>query len=241
MIRLKTLSVLVGVLFTLAISATPASAIFVSTNGSTQGVGHALKSGEFKYANQGTVTCEAKTIEGKWQIQTAGQIKEHQVNGKQEIAKEGPHLNIQIKNWGTCTAKIGAGESLPAKVKPCELQLVQSEKGSLSATGGVVTPCLIKVGPEKPTCEIQVPAGMEKSPESGVGINVGLKSNVLENIKGVGLKGKSAINAGGQGQLAGEGIYAESLSGHSLCTLKPVTEEATLEGLEVEAVGVEAL
>jgi hypothetical protein len=238
MSRLKTLSVLAGIIASLAISVTPAYAVFKSKNGSTQGTGHAILSGSFKYASQGTVECEPKTIEAKWQIQTAGQIKEHQINGKQEPTTEGPHLNIQIKNWGTCKAII-SGSTLPANVKPCELQLVQTAKGVLTATGGVVTPCIVKAGePTKPTCEIQIPAGIETAAESGVGINVGLKENTLKNTA-AGLLGKTNITGGGQGQLAGEGIYAESLAGHSLCPLKPVTEEATLSGLEVEAEGVE--
>ncbi|HEY7831712.1 MAG TPA: hypothetical protein VIC06_14210 [Solirubrobacteraceae bacterium] len=238
--RLKTLSVLTGLLAVLAISATPASAWFKSTT--STGTAKIIVSGEFNYAGQGKIKCPASEIKASWAIQTAGQIKEHQVNGKQELATVGPHLNLVVANWGpNCVAEIGttkiaAGE---ISVKACELQLVQ-EKGSFVATGGVVTPCLVKIGKGvKPLCEIQVPAGMETSAESGKGINVGLSKGTLEN-KGANIFGKVNAESGGTGQLAGEGIYAQSVGTNALCTLKKVTEEAKLTGVEGELEGVKA-
>jgi hypothetical protein len=238
--RLKTLSVLVGLLAVLAISATPASAWFKATT--STGTATVLTSGEFKYAKQGTIKCPAKEILAKWAIQTAGQIKEHQVNGKQELTTFGPHLNLDVTSWGpNCVAEIGgtkiaAGEIV---VSECELQVVQA-KGSFVATGGVVKGCLVKIGKGvKPLCVIQVPAGMETSAESGKGINVGLSKVALEN-SGTNLLAKVNAETGGTGQLAGEGIFAQSVGTNALCTLKKSTEEATLTGLEDSAAGVHA-
>jgi hypothetical protein len=237
--QLKALGVLTGLVAVLAISATPASAWFKATT--STGTATVLASGEFKYAGQGTIKCPAKEIVATWAIQTAGQIKEHQINGKQELTTFGPHLHIVVTKWGpNCiaeigTTKIGVGGVI---VKPCEFQLVQ-EKTSLVATGGVVTPCLVKIGTGSPLCEIQVPAGMETSAESGKGINVGLSKIALEN-KGTNLLGKINATSGGTGQLAGEAVFAQSVGTNPLCTLKKVTEEATLTGVEAEATGVNA-
>jgi hypothetical protein len=244
--RVKMLSILAGIIAALAVSATPALATSVqwkAINGSTSGTGHVIHSGVFKYiakgTTEGTFTCEAKGIEAEWQIQTKGQIKEHQINGKQELAKQGPQLHIQVKKWGTCEATIGSTTGLSLEIGACNFQLYLPPSGG-HPIAAVQTPCLIKAGPAKePTCEIQIPAAMEKTPESHEGINTGLKETVIENLPGKGLIGKSNITSGGQGQLPGEGIYAQSIPKHPLCPLAPVTEEATLTGLEVEAVGVE--
>ena len=230
--RFKVLSVLAGLVAVLAISATPASAWFKSTT--TTGPAKILVSGEFNYAGQGKIKCPASEIKASWAIQSAGQIKEHQVNGKQELTTFGPHQNLVVSNWGTnCVAEIGttkiaAGEIV---VKACELQVVQA-KESFVATGGVVTPCLVKIGKgAKPLCEIQVPAGMETSAESGKGINVGLSKATLEN-KGANIFGKINAESGGVGQLAGEGVYAASVGTNSLCTLKRSPKKPSLLALK---------
>jgi hypothetical protein len=233
MFKIKTLIILVGMAATVALSAAPASAWFSSTQ--SQGKIKVLNSGEFNYAGQGNVKCPAAEIEAQWHIQKTGPIKL-----QQEATTEGPHLQIQVKNWGPkCVAEIGtskiaAGE---VKVKECDFQLVQATKGSTTPTGGVVTPCLIVIGA---LCEVQIPAGMETSSESGKGINVGLSKGLIEN-KGSNILGKVNAESGGTGGLAGEGIFAESVGKNALCTLKKVTEEATLTGLEGELEGVKAV
>jgi hypothetical protein len=236
MSRLKTLTVLSSVVAMFALSATPASAWFSSTQ--SQGNAKVITSGVFNYAGQGKVTCPAKEIVAQWHIGKAAPIKV-----QQEATTEGPHLNLQVKKWGPdCTAEIGttkiaAGE---IEVKECDFQLVQ-EKGSFTPTGGVATPCLLKIGKgATPLCEIQVPAGMETSSGSGKGINVGLSKGTLEN-KGANIFGKINAEEGGTGELAGKAIFAESVGKNALCTLKKVTEESTLTSLEGELEGVKAV
>lgn len=233
MIRLKTLSLLAGMVAVLAVSATPASAWWQSA--SQSGTGKVLASGSFKYGNpsQGTVTCPKEEVKGIWSIQTKGQIKEQRVNGKQELTTFGPHLNIQVKSWGAgCTATVGstifkAGE---VEVKPCELQLVQ-QKESFTATGGVVTPCLVKIGIGVANlCEVQVPAGMEKQAGSNEGQNVGLLETKLSEV---GANQLDKVNT--------KGILAYSVGKNSLCTLTHSTNTAELVGLEFEAEGVKAV
>jgi hypothetical protein len=232
MFKIKMLTVLVGMAATFALSAAPASAWFSSTQ--SQGKIKVISSGEFNYAGQGFVKCPPSEIVAQWHIQKSGPIKV-----QQGATTEGPHLQIQVKNWGPeCEAVVGTTKVAPGEVsvKECDFQLVQV-KGSLSPTGGVVTPCLIKIGA---LCEIQVPAGMETSSESGKGINVGLSKAKLEN-KAPNIFGTVNAETGGTGELAGEGIFAESVGKNALCTLKKVTEEAKLTGLEGELEGVKAV
>src|ERR1700686_4639563 len=114
MSRLKILSVLTGTLAMLALSAAPASAIWESNNGQATGTVHVLKSGEFTYATGATVKCpNTAEIKAQWQIQGAGQIKE-----QQKITTKGPHLQIQVKEWGKCEADEDA--KLQATVSECD-------------------------------------------------------------------------------------------------------------------------
>jgi len=82
---------------------------------------------------------------------------------------------------------------------------------------------------------------MEAPQGSGKGINVGLKGVTLEN-SGNNQKDKGTVTTGGEGQRAGEGIFATA-SGAScgLFTLVAATEEATLVNLEFTAEGVKAV
>jgi len=230
MFRLKTLSILAGMIAVLAASATPASAWWESNTGQTQGTVRPIRAGEFiigKGEGEAKVTCLPEEVKAIWYLQTAGQIKEHQKNGKQELTTKGPHLHIQVKEWGKgCVTKIGK-EVLASTVSPCEFQIVQA-KESFIATGGVVTGCLLKIGS---LCEVQVPPGMEKAPESNEGINVGLKEITLENI---GKNQLDLVNVKGS-------IYANSIGKNALCPLpKPITT-GSLVGLEFEAEGVKAV
>lgn len=226
MFRLKALSLLAGIVAVLAVSASPASAWWEAAK-QLKGPIRVIQAGSFvdgEGAAKFVVKCPANEVVARWSIQTAGQIKIHEKEGKQEQTNLGPHLNIQVKSWGAnCKAKIGEAAEVKAEVKACELQLVQS-KGSFTATGGVVTECRIKAA----NCESIVPAGMEKSPESGEGINVGLKEAVLENITPNQL---DKVNV--------TGVRAEKQA-NAGCVLTTV-QKAELTGLEFEAEGVKAV
>src|SRR6202140_3225595 len=231
MSRLKTLSVIAGIFAMLALSAAPASAIWESNNGQTTGTVKILKTGEFTYSTGGaTVKCpNAAEIKVQWQIQGAGQIKE-----QQKITTKGPHLQLQVKSWGKCEAIVGTTK-LPATVSECAFQLVQ-QAGVMKATGGVSKrPCVIKAEP----CQIQVPIGMEKTQNSGTGINVGLKEIELANV-GKNQLDKVKITEGGEAQ-GGKGVFAQSTSGNPLCPLAGSSATGTLTGLEFEAEEVKAV
>ena len=99
------------------------------------------------------------------------------------------------------------------------------------ATAGISKrSCIIETG----GCQIQVPVGMEKTQNSGTGINVGLKEVELSNVDKNQLD-KAKITEGGEGQAPGAGIFAQS--GNPLCFL-PTSEEVSLTGFEFEAEGV---
>src|SRR6202140_340206 len=139
MSRLKTLSVLAGTFAMLAVSAAPASAIWESNNGQTTGTIKVIPTGEYTYSTGGaSLRCpNVAEVKAQWQIQGAGQIKE-----QQKITTKGPHLQIQVKEWGKCEASVGS--IIPAIVSECDFQLVQ-QAGSFTATGGVSKrPCVIK-------------------------------------------------------------------------------------------------
>jgi hypothetical protein len=233
MTRLNTLSILAGAIAVLAFLAAPASAIWISNSTDRTGTINILKAGEFKYPKANNIKCKNPAeIKAQWQMQGAGQIKQ-----QQKIAKEAPHLQIQVKNWGKCEID----ELLPAEISECDFQLVQQES-TLKATLGVSkTTCVINV--EKGRCVIQVPVGMEAPAGSGKGINVGLKEVELSNIGANQLdKVKITNTAGGQGQLTGEGLFATAAGPVcGILKLDPSTEEMELTGLEFEAEGVKAV
>ncbi len=232
MSRLKTLSVLGGTIAVLALSASPAAyAEWVSNNGSTRGIVTITASGSFFYPPANTVKCPASEIKAQWIIQGAGQIKQ-----QLKSTTRGPNLLIQVKNWGAnCEAEIGTiGLVKPVKITECTFRATQ-QLGSTEPTGGASTGCLVVVG--SVLCEIQVPAGMEGPQGSGKGINVGLKKIVVTK-EGNNTKGKINANEGGQGQLTGEGIFAQSVGTNALCPLAHSTEEATLTGVEGTLEGV---
>jgi len=224
MSRLKMLSVLAGTIAMLALSAAPASAIWESNNGQTTGTVKVLATGEFTYATGAFVKCpNTAEVKAQWQIQGAGQIKE-----QQKITTKGPHLQIQVKAWGKCEATVGTTK-LPATVSECDFQLVQQT--GLSATGGVSKqPCVITAEP----CKIQVPIGMEKTQNSGTGINVGLKTITLSNVNTKNQLDEVNITEGGEAQ-GGKGVFAQSTSGNPLCPLAGSSATGTLTGLKFEA------
>jgi hypothetical protein len=234
----KTLSVVVGLVAMLAISATPASAWWRSTAkpAQTQGTIAVTAHGALTDGSA-VIECPTNEIKAQWYLQTKGQIKEHQKNGKQEPTTEGPHLNIQIK-WGNktfnCKTKATGIENIATNVSACELQLVQ-QKGVLAATGGVVTTCVVTIGEgAKPLCVLAAVAGMEKQAGSNEGINVGLTTTVLENKLETNQFDKVEVEAGGKGQLGGGGIYLSQQGTNALCPVS-TNESGHLKGLEFEA------
>src|ERR1700686_1385283 len=231
MSRLKTLSVLAGTFAMLAVSAAPASAIWESNNGQTTGTIKVIATGEYTYSTGGaSLRCpNVAEVKAQWQIQGAGQIKE-----QQKITTKGPHLQLQVKEWGKCEATIGTSK-LPATVSECDFQLVQ-QAGIFTATGGVSkSPCVVKAEP----CQIQVPIGMEKTQNSGPGINVGLKTISLSG-EGKNQLDKANITEGGEAK-GGKGIFAQSTSSNPLCPLAASSATASLTGFEFEAEEVKAV
>jgi hypothetical protein len=203
MFKIKMLIGLTGIFAVLGMSATPAFAEW-QAKGQWKGPVRVTHSGSLlieEGAVKAEVSCPENEINATWSIQSKGQIKIHEKEGKQVQAKQGPHLNLQIK-WGKACVITVNGSKTAATVSECELQLVQAS-GSFKATGGVVKECIVKGA----SCEIKAPAGMEKAPESGEGVNVGLKEVELVNkgnnqfdkteIKGV------FVTAGGTGCLLG--------------------------------------
>ena len=245
MFRPKTLSILAGITAVLAFSAIPASAEFKSTMKPPQSQGNitVINSGVFE-DEKVPIKCVEKEIKGQYHIQTKGQIKEHEVGNKQKQATEGPHLIIQIKSWGKCKAVV-TGLGVPAEVKACDFQLVQrtsvgqkaAEPLVATASGGVLTTCLLKIGIKtaEPICELQIPPGMETAKESDQGINVGLEETKLEN-SGANILATVSVTKGGTGQL-GKGVRVEVVGGKKECPLT-TNENGKLTELKAELLGV---
>jgi hypothetical protein len=224
MFRLRTLTVLVGMVAALVISASPAFGAMWRANASAtkenpgEGNVNVVTPGEF--VDEGLkVKCPAKEIVATWSIQTKGQIKIHNESGKQLLTKEGPHLHIHVSSWGTCEAVIGATK-VAVSVSGCELQLaIENVK---SANGGVVTTCVIKAG----VCEVQIPPGMETKAESNQGINVGLAAISLEN------KVNNQFD-----KINVTGITGYKPPNTPNCVLHSKQENAELKGAEFEIIG----
>lgn len=229
--RLKTLSVLAGSIAMLALSATTASAEFRSTLTPAQSQGNITVLKESAVTDEGvTAKCPPAEIVGQYHIQKKGQIKQQQT-----ATTEGPHLQIQIKSWGKgCEAEL-LKSKVPVEIKPCGFQAVQRQ--TTEATGGVSEACLIKVGGEKPICELQLPVGMETAKASNQGINVGLKEIKLSN-NGGNLLSTGVLSGGGRGQLGEKGFVVQ-IPGHPLCPIK-TNENGEISGGEGEAIGVNA-
>jgi hypothetical protein len=171
MINAKLLAILAAMVAVLAVSAAPASAIFVSNTGETHGAG---KSGAMTLEGGGA-TLECSSAEGEWKIQTAGKIEEHEKGEKQQPALEGPQLYLLIKKWIGCKAKSSLIKEAKPTVKECTLHLEQVAKGETKAKGAVATECTVEVK-VLGTCTIKVPAAKESEK-----LNFGLEKNTLEN------------------------------------------------------------
>lgn len=234
MSRFKLLSILVGALTALAISATPAFAEFTSKSNPAQSMGKVkvLNSGEFKDGPNLSVKCPASEIKAIYRIQQKHQIKEQQAS-----LTTGPHLEIQVKEWGpNCKATVSGteiGATISGGTEGCRLVLEQRQavngQNPGSAAGGVLSQCTIAT--VNNVCELVVARGMETGLETGQGINVGLTKIELANN---GNNGKALVNINGGGKSqSGEGkIWVQQVPGHTLC---PVNNNFSGELLNFEA------
>jgi hypothetical protein len=225
------LSALVGLAAIVAFSATPAAAF---KSGQKQGNINVIESGEFTLGTAVKVVCPPAEIKAQWHIQGKGQIKTQQTETTQ-----GPDMLVQVKEWGpSCTTKVSGSAGVPTMIKACNLRLVQRQ--TTLASGGVGSPCLIKVGTgSEPTCEIQIPAGMETGVTTDQGINVGL----LKTELGAGANMKATVNVteGGIGQLEGEAIFGLKVGKNPICPVPAASEKYELRGLVFKAEGAESV
>ncbi len=231
--RLKLLIGLACAVMALASAVSSASASWESSQ--TQGVVNVLDFGKLIIgAEAAVITCPASEVESQWHIQVKGQIKQQQAP-----ATKGPNLNLQVKNWGKCEATVGGIKGLKTEIKACGLEIVQQQ--NKVGNGGISTSCLIKIGAEgkESLCEIQLPAGMETSAESGKGINVGLEPVGLEN-EGKNQADVIDMDSKGLGEASGEGILALSVGKNALCPLAKVSETSKFVGLQLEELGLKA-
>jgi hypothetical protein len=197
MVKIRPLAVLTAVLALMAMSAAPAGAWFKSRNqAKTTGL---ITLGKTSLEAGGAkATCE--TAAGEWSIQTKGPMQEHQVvnlqnpvNSKQVKTTFGPHLYIKISQWNNCKAEATLMK-VPATVESCSFQLIQNEKGSLTAEASTLGECVVKSS----LCTINVAAGNEQT-----GVNVFLKEikgvnegqKVASTAAVVGIRGKASCSA----------------------------------------------
>jgi hypothetical protein len=171
MIKAKLVTVFSAIVAVLALSAAPAFAEFQSNSNSTAGF---AKTGPLVIEGGGA-TLECKSAEGEWKIQTAGNLKEHEVGTKQVKALKGPQQYITFTKFAECKAKSKEIKEAKPKVGVCTLHLTQ-EAGSLTALGAIVSECFIETTVLFLTCKISTPAANETT-----GVNFNLKKNALEN------------------------------------------------------------
>jgi hypothetical protein len=162
MFRAKLLTIVVGMLATLAVSAVPAFAEFRSTSGKATGNG---KSGPVVLEGGGA-TLECTSAEGTGTI----------LSGRGGSAQlKGPVLALETKTWNGCKAKTKGGIEATPKVKACTLDLTQGA-GESKAKGSVASECTVSTTVLFLTCTIHVPAENEKGK-----VNFELEKNTLEN------------------------------------------------------------
>jgi hypothetical protein len=139
MTKIKLPTMLLTTLALLAVSATPAGAWFASRD-------QAKTTGSVKL---GKIIIETSTVKvgctsagGEWSIQTKGQFKDHEKEGKQERTASGPNLYVKLQKWNNCEGELD-GFKEPAAVENCTFQFRQEQenKGPASALVSVTTPC----------------------------------------------------------------------------------------------------
>jgi hypothetical protein len=162
MIRAKMLTVLVGMIATLAVSAAPAFAEFESTTGKATGAG---KSGPVVLEGGGA-TLECSSAEGTGTV----------LSKQGAEALKGPILALNTTTWIGCKAKSKEIKEVTPKVKACNLHLVQAA-GVSQAKGSVASECTVETKVLFFTCVIHVTA--EKVAPV---VNFNLETNNLENV-----------------------------------------------------------
>jgi hypothetical protein len=160
MIRVRMVAIFAAMIAVLAVSAAPAFARFVSTNGKATSPGKSTTI----VLSGGGATLECATAEGTGTILSEG-----------KEALSGELLLIDIIKWNSCKASSGSFKELKPKIKICSLRLHQP-LGSSTATGSVATECTIETTVLFLTCTIHVTP--EKESEK---VNFGLEKNTLEN------------------------------------------------------------
>lgn len=160
MFRAKLLTVIVGMLATLAVTAVPAFAEFKSTSGKPTGNG---KSGPLVLEGGGA-TLECTSASGTGTILSGA-------GGKEQL--KGPVLQLKTTTWNGCKAKTKGIKEATPKVKACVLNLTQAAGGT-KAKGSVVTECTVSTTVLFITCTIHVPPGNGTE-------NSELLTNTLEN------------------------------------------------------------
>ncbi len=187
MFKIKLLVGLSALVTALVIFAAPAVAEFQSNTGQVRGpIKTFPEETVFKAATGGpSIACKGTSGEpkGEWWIQ----VKAFTQQGKyffQAPTTKGPHEQLKIEKWGTCTGPTGLGVTVK-----CNLQ-VESNGTSPVGTGSVypvitqteVTGCVAFVGVEKSHCIINVGQDGNKELQK-----VGLE-NIMTNE--VGIKGE---------------------------------------------------
>lgn len=139
MIKIKLLTALVTALALMAMPAAPAGAWFKSRS-------QAKSTGSVKLAKPifetPTMKVECTSADGEWSIQTKGQFKDHEKDGKQEKTTFGPDLYVKLQKWNNCKGEL-SGFREPALVFECTFQLQQEQKskGLADALVSVITRC----------------------------------------------------------------------------------------------------
>jgi hypothetical protein len=139
MTKIRLLTLFVAALVLLAVPAAPAGAWFKSRN-QTKTTG-SVKLGKTIFETP-TMTVECASAGGEWSIQTKGQFKDHEQNGKQQKTNFGPNLYVKLQKWNNCKGTL-SGFTEPAIVENCEFQFQQEQKskGLAEALVSVISPC----------------------------------------------------------------------------------------------------
>jgi hypothetical protein len=218
MTKIKLLTVLITALVLLAMPAAPAGAWFKSRN-QTKTTG-SVKLGKITIETS-TVKVECTSASGEWSIQTKGQFKDHEQNGKQVKTTFGPNLYVKLQKWNNCEGMLD-GFKEPAAVGNCTFQFQQEQKnkGPADALVSVITPCRFGVI-EPLRCFDTLFPGEEQS-----NINAFLKQVKAEN---------SAKEAEVIATANVEGLDAKGCSGSNVENIKLRSEEGGMiaEGLEL--------
>jgi hypothetical protein len=139
MIKIKLLTVLITALVLVVMPTAPAGAWFKSRN-QTKTTGP-VKLGK-TIIETPTMKVECTSAGGEWSIQTKGQFKDHEQNGKQQKTAFGPNLYVKLRKWNNCQGTL-SGFTEPAIVENCTFQFQQEQKGKgpAEALVSVITPC----------------------------------------------------------------------------------------------------